>query len=93
MKKSLLAIVSLLVVLFIFASAVLPMILADHDCSHGDCAVCALISVAKDTLCLLCAVTIAGAALLGGVARIRGAVVFADLSAHTPFGMRVKLSD
>ena len=93
MKKTLLSTVSLLVIFFIFVSVALPILSAEHDCSHEDCTICALLSSAEKLICLLFAIAIAEAVCSSGTVHILGALLFADLSAHSPVGMRVKLSD
>lgn len=93
MKKTLFIAISLLIIFSVLTSFALPIISAEHDCSHEDCAVCTLISAAKSLVCLLCAVLIAKAALSDNVVRLLGARVFADLSVCSPIGMKVKLSD
>lgn len=93
MKKLLFAIIALLTIFSILTSFALPIISAEHDCSHEDCAVCTLISAAKNLVCLLYAVLIARAALSDSIVRLLGARIFADLSVYSPVGMKVKLSD
>lgn len=93
MKKLLFAVIILLTIFSILTSFALPIISAEHDCSHEDCAVCTLISAAKSFICLLCAILIAKASLSDSIVRPLGARFFADLSVCSPIGMKVKLSD
>lgn len=81
---------ALILALFVFAAACLPVFLPHHDCDGGHCPVCAILALCRELyrLPVLCgAFAVSAATVKAAAARSGGAE-----SLLTPVLLRVKLS-